>query len=44
MSGMTNYGGSGAGSGGCNDGGAANFNGARTERMTCAMVWGPGQL
>lgn len=44
MSGMAKYQGGGSASGGCNDDGALNFNGAILNQMTCALVWGPGRL
>ena len=46
MSGMAQYGGERGrqGSGGCNDDGQDNFNGAMVNHMTCALVWGPGRL
>ena len=48
LSGATRYGGTGQGSGGCNDDLGQNgqdwFNNAAINHITCALEWGPGIL
>jgi hypothetical protein len=41
---MDVYSGSGQGSGGCNNPGQDNFNGAAVSKVTCALRWFPGKL
>jgi hypothetical protein len=36
---LTNYGGSGTGTGGCNATASDDFNGAEQNRMTCVLQW-----